>query len=69
MREPLFVMVPPGPGRLLWEVHTRDGLADMGVTDLLEPGQVTRVEFAEPIAGPLMFRGVLDLDPDHELMR
>lgn len=61
-----FVVVPPRPGRLLWEVHTRDGLADMGVAQLPAPGRMTRVEFAEPIRGPLMFHGVLQLDDDED---
>lgn len=64
MREPLFVQVPPAPGRLLWEVHSREGLADMGVVDLPHPGRVVRVQFAEPIQGPMLFRGVLDLDEE-----
>ena len=67
MRERPYVVVPPGPGRLLWEVHTRDGLADMGVLDLERKPGVSYVRFAEPIQGPMMFHGVLDLDDDHEL--
>lgn len=66
MDEPLFVPVPPGPGRLLWEVHTRDGLADMGIAPMPEPGRTVWVPFAERLTGPLMFRGVLQLDDDED---
>lgn len=67
MSEPLFVQVPPAPGRLLWEVYTRDGLGDMGVLELPEPGRVIRVPFCEPLMGPLLLRGVVQLDDDDEL--
>jgi hypothetical protein len=62
-----FVVVPPGPGRLLWEVHNQDGLADMGITTLpAQPGRMIRIPFAEPIQGPLMLNAVVQFDEDED---
>lgn len=66
MSEPLFVHVPPAPGKLLWEVHTREGLADMGIAQLPQPGRAMWVPFAQPLQGPIMFRGVVELDDEDE---
>lgn len=66
MREPLSVQVPPAPGRLLWEVHTQEGLADMGIASLPWPGRAMWVPFAQPIQGPLLFRGIVELDEEED---
>ena len=43
--------------RLLWEVYSRDELADMGVTDLPETEDTIWISFSEPRSGPLVLLG------------